>query len=137
MEIPGDRPLLRIGELSRRLGISGHVLRARESRYGLLQPVRSPRGFRLYSEADEPRIRRRRAYLADGLSAAEAARAALGGGADAAPGRPAGPPPPRLRAVRPAPRSGRPWTPSTSRPRRPCWTGCSPICPCLLYFGMS
>jgi len=44
-------PLLRIGELSRRLGVSDHVLRAGENRYGLLQPVRSPGGFRLYSEA--------------------------------------------------------------------------------------
>ena len=47
MEFPGDRPLLRIGELSRRLGVSDHVLRAWENRYGLLQPVRSPGGFRL------------------------------------------------------------------------------------------
>ena len=81
MEFPGDRPLLRIGELSRRLGVSDHVLRAWENRYGLLQPVRSPGGFRLYSEADERRIRRMQAYLADGLSAAEAARATLGGDA--------------------------------------------------------
>ena len=70
MEFPGNSPLLRIGELSRRLGISDHVLRAWENRYGLLQPVRSPGGFRLYSEADERRIRRMQAYLADGLSAA-------------------------------------------------------------------
>ena len=81
MGFPGDRPLLRIGELSRRLGVSDHVLRAWESRYGLLQPVRSPGGFRLYSGADELRIRRMQAYLAEGLSAAEAARAALGGDA--------------------------------------------------------
>jgi MerR family transcriptional regulator, light-induced transcriptional regulator len=89
---PSDRPLLRIGELSRRLGVSDHVLRAWESRYGLLQPVRSPGGFRLYSDADEARIRRMQAYLAQGLSAAEAARAALGGGASPAlslPARPA------------------------------------------------
>ena len=81
MEFPGDSPLLRIGELSRRLSVSDHVLRAWENRYGLLQPVRSPGGFRLYSEADEWRIRPMRAYLADGLSAAEAARATLGGDA--------------------------------------------------------
>jgi MerR family transcriptional regulator, light-induced transcriptional regulator len=80
VDAPSDRPLLRIGELSRRLGVSDHVLRAWESRYGLLQPVRSPGGFRLYSEADEARIRRMQAYLAEGLSAAEAARAALGDG---------------------------------------------------------
>jgi len=80
VDTPANRPLLRIGELSRRLGVSDHVLRAWESRYGLLQPVRSPGGFRLYSEADESRIRRMQALLAEGLSAAEAARAALGDG---------------------------------------------------------
>ena len=92
MNSPADRPLLRIGELSRRLGVSDHVLRAWESRYGLLQPVRSPGGFRLYSEADEARVRRMRAYLADGLSAAEAARAVLEGGTSPDPGWLAGPP---------------------------------------------
>jgi DNA-binding transcriptional MerR regulator len=70
--------MLRIGELSRRAGVSDHVLRAWESRYGLLQPVRSPGGFRLYSEADTQRVRRMLAHLADGLSAAEAAQAVLG-----------------------------------------------------------
>ena len=89
MDSPADRPLLRIGELSRRLGVSDHVLRAWESRYGLLQPVRSPGGFRLYSEADQARIRRMQAYLAQGLSAAEAARAALDGGPSAHPREPA------------------------------------------------
>ena len=47
-------------------------------RHGLLQPVRSPGGFRLYSEADESRVRRMQVHLAHGLSAAEAARAVLG-----------------------------------------------------------
>ena len=70
--------MLRIGELSRRLGVSDHVLRAWESRYGLLRPVRSAGGFRLYSEADARRVRRMQAHLARGLSAAEAARAVLG-----------------------------------------------------------
>ena len=42
MDSASDRPLLRIGELGRRLGVSDHVLRAWESRYGLLQPERSP-----------------------------------------------------------------------------------------------
>jgi len=77
--------VLRIGELSRRLGVSDHVLRAWESRYGLLQPVRSAGGFRLYSEADESRVRRMQAHLARGLSAAEAAQAVLGD--DNGPGR--------------------------------------------------
>jgi MerR family transcriptional regulator, light-induced transcriptional regulator len=72
-----DGPLVRIGELSRRLGVSDHVLRAWESRYGLLKPVRSKGGYRLYSAADESRIHRMIAHLADGLSAAEAARTVL------------------------------------------------------------
>ena len=97
MDTPDGSPVLRIGELSRRLGVSDHVLRAWESRYGLLQPVRSAGGFRLYSEADESRVRRMQAHLARGLSAAEAARAVLeeDSGAGADPGRAAGPRPRR------------------------------------------
>src|SRR3984893_10643121 len=83
--------LLRIGELSRRLGVSDHVLRAWENRYGLLQPVRSSGGFRLYSEADALRVRRMQAHLARGLSAAEAARAVLGQDSRAGHGPAAGP----------------------------------------------
>ena len=91
MDTPDGPPVLRIGELSRRLGVSDHVLRAWESRYGLLQPVRSAGGFRLYSEADESRVRRMQAHLARGLSAAEAARAVLGEDTGAGYGRAAGP----------------------------------------------
>jgi len=74
-----ERPvsLLRIGELSRRLGVSEHVLRAWELRYGLPVPVRSEGGFRLYSPADEARLRRMQTHIAQGLSTAQAARAAL------------------------------------------------------------
>ncbi len=84
-ETPSAR--VRIGELGRRVGVSDHVLRAWERRYGLLRPVRSPGGYRLYSDADERRIRRMQAHLAAGLSAAEAARAAL---SDERPGPPPG-----------------------------------------------
>ena len=41
MEFPADSPLLRIGELSRRLGVSDHVLRGWANRYGLLQLQRN------------------------------------------------------------------------------------------------
>jgi DNA-binding transcriptional MerR regulator len=71
------RPTVRIGELSRRVGVSDHVLRAWETRYGLLRPSRSAGGYRLYSDADADRIRRMQAHLAAGLSAAEAAQAVL------------------------------------------------------------
>jgi DNA-binding transcriptional MerR regulator len=68
---------LRIGELSRRSGVSPELLRAWERRYGLLRPTRSEGRFRLYSEQDERRVAAMRANLARGLSAAEAARLAL------------------------------------------------------------
>jgi MerR family transcriptional regulator, light-induced transcriptional regulator len=68
--------VMRIGELSRRTGVSPEVLRAWEQRYGLLRPARSEGGFRLYSSDDEQRVRRTTALIADGLSAAEAARLA-------------------------------------------------------------
>lgn len=72
-----DRSLLRIGELSRRSGASPELLRAWERRYGLLRPVRSPGGLRLYSLDDLERVRRMRRHLADGLAAAEAAALAV------------------------------------------------------------
>jgi MerR family transcriptional regulator, light-induced transcriptional regulator len=67
---------LRIGELSHRTGVSPELLRAWERRYRLLRPARSAGGFRLYSGADEARVRRMRAHLAQGVAAAEAARLA-------------------------------------------------------------
>ncbi|HEX6115688.1 MAG TPA: MerR family transcriptional regulator [Solirubrobacterales bacterium] len=73
---PGP-PLLRIGELSRRTGVSPDTLRAWERRYGLLEPARSEGGFRLYGEADEARVRTMKSLLGSGISASEAARGAL------------------------------------------------------------
>src|SRR6476469_8304540 len=70
---------LRIGEFSRRVGVSPELLRAWERRYELLQPTRSSGGFRLYSDADELRVRRMQGHLQQGMSAAEAAQAALAG----------------------------------------------------------
>ena len=68
---------VRIGELSRRSGVSPELLRAWEQRYGLLRPLRSDGGFRLYSPQDEQRIAVMRSHLDRGLSAAEAARLTL------------------------------------------------------------
>jgi DNA-binding transcriptional MerR regulator/methylmalonyl-CoA mutase cobalamin-binding subunit len=65
---------IRIGELSRRTGVSVDVLRAWERRYGLLSPERSGGEQRLYGTADEQRIRAMLERLAEGLSPAEAAR---------------------------------------------------------------
>src|SRR5689334_15062080 len=77
-----ERALLRIGELSRRSGVSPELLRAWERRYDLLQPTRSEGGLRLYSQADLERVQAMQRYLATGLAAAEAAGLA---GAEEAP----------------------------------------------------
>jgi DNA-binding transcriptional MerR regulator len=73
---PGTEQL-RIGELSRRTGVSAELLRAWERRYGLLRPTRTGGGFRLYSPADERRVSLMRSHLQHGMSAAEAARLTL------------------------------------------------------------
>ena len=72
--------LLRIGELSRRSGVSPELLRAWERRYGFLRPTRSPGGLRLYSADDLGRVREMQRHLADGLAAAEAAALAARSG---------------------------------------------------------
>jgi DNA-binding transcriptional MerR regulator len=72
-----DTGQLRIGELSRRSGVSNELLRAWERRYGLLHPTRSDGGYRLYSAQDERRVAAMRAHLERGLSAAQAARLTL------------------------------------------------------------
>ena len=68
-----ERGLLRIGELSRRSGVSPELLRAWERRYGLLRPTRSPGGLRLYTADDLDRVREMQEHLARGLAASEAA----------------------------------------------------------------
>ena len=68
-----DSGLLRIGELSRRSGVSPELLRAWERRYRLLRPTRSPGGLRLYSHDDLERVRLMQHHLTRGLAAAEAA----------------------------------------------------------------
>jgi len=65
---------IRIGELSRRVGVSVELLRAWERRYQLLSPSRTTGGLRLYDEDDERHVVRMLEHLAAGVSAAEAAR---------------------------------------------------------------
>jgi DNA-binding transcriptional MerR regulator len=67
---------LRIGELSRRVGVTPDVLRAWERRYGLLRPQRSRSGQRLYTAADEARVRQMLDHMQGGYSASVAARLA-------------------------------------------------------------
>ena len=71
-----DGGALRIGELSKRTGVSPELLRAWERRYGLLRPTRSAGGLRLYAAVDVERVRLMQQHLAEGLAAAQAAAAA-------------------------------------------------------------
>ena len=73
---PEREAMLRIGELSRRTGVGADTLRAWERRYGLIEPLRSSGGFRLYGPEDERRVRSMKAHIDSGLAAAEAARLA-------------------------------------------------------------
>jgi DNA-binding transcriptional MerR regulator len=73
MTAPNTQGYLRIGELARRVGLSPDVLRAWERRYQILDPERSPGGFRLYSDADIARVAAMQQHLASGLAPAQAA----------------------------------------------------------------
>jgi MerR family transcriptional regulator, light-induced transcriptional regulator len=75
--VPDSAPRWRIGQLSSRVGVSPELLRAWEQRYGLIRPARSSGGFRLYSSADEARVRRVLALKETGLATAEAVDVAL------------------------------------------------------------
>jgi DNA-binding transcriptional MerR regulator len=57
---------MRIGELSRRTGVSVRLLRYYEQQ-GLLAPARRPSGYREYRDEDVERVRRIRLLLAAGL----------------------------------------------------------------------
>lgn len=85
---PQSALLVRIGELSHRVGASPTLLRAWERRYGLLSPVRTAGGFRLYGPDDERRVRAMQALLRSGVSARQAAEAVLSTPAGEAPAPP-------------------------------------------------
>lgn len=86
-----EEDLWRIKEFAVMVGVQEVTLRAWERRYGLLAPQRSSGGFRLYSRADERRIRSMQAHMARGIAAAQAAALAVSESAFAiaAPGEPA------------------------------------------------
>ncbi len=67
----------RIKEFAAIVGVQEATLRAWERRYDLLRPERSAGGFRLYSSADERRIRSMQAHMGRGLAAAQAAVLAI------------------------------------------------------------
>lgn len=77
--LPPGAGVYRIGELARRVGLSEHVLRAWERRYQVVQPTRTPSGYRLYSRTDEQRLRQMFRLVQQGMPPAEAARTVQAG----------------------------------------------------------
>lgn len=70
---PVPDALFRIGELSRRTGVSVDVIRAWERRYGLLHPARNEANFRMYSQDDVARLRLMRHYMQQQVAPSRAA----------------------------------------------------------------
>jgi DNA-binding transcriptional MerR regulator len=68
-------PTYSLGAVSRLTGLSSHVLRAWERRYGAVVPLRTPGGTRRYRESDVARLRKLRAAVAAGHSISEVANA--------------------------------------------------------------
>jgi MerR family transcriptional regulator, light-induced transcriptional regulator len=66
-----------IGVVARRTGLSLHVLRAWERRYGVVRPVRTEGGQRLYSDADIARLRLLRQLTEAGRSISQVASLTL------------------------------------------------------------
>ncbi len=69
--------MIRIGEASRRLGLSPETIRAWERRYGVVAPERSEGGTRRYSPLDLERLHVMQREIAAGMAPNEAARLAL------------------------------------------------------------
>src|SRR5690242_15700310 len=96
---PATSAWMRIGEISRRTGVNPDVLRAWERRYRLLRPRRTAGGTRLYSAADETRVRLMQHYIADGLPPAQAAEMVTAARLSVRPGQAASVPPAEVAAA--------------------------------------
>ena len=67
-EYSGKEELYPIRTVSRLTGVNSITLRAWERRYGLIKPVRTPKGHRLYSQADIDLIQQVLEFLDKGVS---------------------------------------------------------------------
>ncbi len=66
-----------IKQAAARVGVESATLRAWEQRYAVVEPQRSPAGYRVYGEADLRVLRTMAGLIQDGWSAAQAAEQAL------------------------------------------------------------
>ena len=72
--LPSGEELFPIREVVRLTGVNPVTLRAWERRYGLIQPVRTEGGHRLYSQSDIEAIRSIVAWTERGVAVKSAAR---------------------------------------------------------------
>lgn len=79
-------PSLTVAGVARRLGVAPATLRTWDRRYGLGPSAHAPGQHRRYSPQDVERLLVMRRLTVDGVAPAEAARIALTGDTDAAPG---------------------------------------------------
>lgn len=70
-----SEPTYSLGAVARLTGLSPHVLRAWERRYGAVRPLRTPGGTRRYRESDVARLRQLRAAVQAGHSISDVANA--------------------------------------------------------------
>jgi DNA-binding transcriptional MerR regulator/methylmalonyl-CoA mutase cobalamin-binding subunit len=75
---PAELPRHPVRVVAQRTGLSSHVLRAWERRYGVVTPVRSEGGQRLYSDADIERLAFLRALTDSGYSIGQLAELSSG-----------------------------------------------------------
>lgn len=55
--VAGDEPLYRIGAVERMTGLRATTIRAWQRRYGLLEPVRTESGYRMYRQQEVDRLK--------------------------------------------------------------------------------
>jgi DNA-binding transcriptional MerR regulator len=77
-QTPASDPTYSLGAVARLTGLSPHVLRAWERRYGAVTPLRTPGGTRRYRETDVARLRKLRSAVQAGHSISEVANATDG-----------------------------------------------------------
>ena len=84
-DMHGKKPqpgrMYRIGEAAKELNLQTSVLRFWEGEFSALQPVRTPKGQRLYTERDMEILRQIRTLLHEQGMTIEGARRVLSGGA--------------------------------------------------------
>lgn len=72
-EVEVNETTLPIREISKITGVNSVTLRAWERRYGLIKPLRTSKGHRLYRAEDLERVREIQSWLSRGLAISKGA----------------------------------------------------------------